>query len=204
MMNRPQGTSAAVPRKGEARAVQTLGHIARRIDANEEERHTLLPRFLQGREAVSGLLETGPELAGESLDIIMAFLDRFGKGAIRHKQSRSGIAGQRAPGELFATFSRKAAIFQHMVNLALQLEVRELQRQLEHLAGMVELIVDQYLSPVPVKPPGRAHHHIGRQPTDLKAVLVLQMRDHAFVTVHSLGKALGSIVNRGKAVAASG
>src|SRR5690606_36765085 len=123
MMHRAQGTGTAVPRKGKAGTVQTFGHVARRIDANEEELHALLPRYLQGREAVSGLLETGPELAGESLDIIMAFLDRLGKGAIRHQQSRSSIAGQRAPVELFATFSRKATIFQHMVNLALQLEV---------------------------------------------------------------------------------
>src|SRR5690606_2265992 len=119
MMHRPQGTGAAVPRKGKAGTVQTFGYIARRIDANEEERHTLLPRSVHGCEAVARLFQTGPELAGQSLDIMMAFLDRFGKGAIRHQQSRSGIAGQRAPGELFATFSRKAAIFQHMVNLAL-------------------------------------------------------------------------------------
>src|SRR5690606_41788514 len=99
MMHRPHGTGAAVPRKGKAGTVQTFGYIARRIDANEEERHTLLPRFLQGREAVGRLFKTGPELAGESLDIIMAFLACSGNVAIWLPQGRIGIAAQRATGE---------------------------------------------------------------------------------------------------------
>ena len=54
-----------MPREGEPRPVQPFADIARWIDPQEEEGHALLPRLLQCREPMRGLLETGAELAAE-------------------------------------------------------------------------------------------------------------------------------------------
>ena len=158
LMHRPQRAAAAVPRERKAGAVQPLGDVAGRIDADQEERHPLLPRPLQRREPVRGLLEAGAELARQRLEIVAARLDGPGEGGVGHDERRRRVAGQRPARQPLAALGGEVAVVERGADLVFHLQVGELQRQLEVQAGGVERVVEQQLAAVPVEPPHRADH----------------------------------------------
>ena len=98
-MDVPQRAAATDRRKGEARTVQPFDDIARRVDPQEEERHSLRAGAVQGGQPMRHLFEAGTEQVGKRFDVIAARFRRLCKALVRHPQGRCGIAGERATSE---------------------------------------------------------------------------------------------------------
>jgi hypothetical protein len=188
-------------REGEAGAVEPLGDIARRIDADEEEGHALLPGLLQRGEPVRGLLEAGAELAGQHLDIVAPLLHRAGEGGVGHQHRRRRIARQRAVGETAAIVGGEAAVAQQRVDVAAQLQIDELLGELEVAAGAVHRLVEEDLAAVPVEPAQRSHHHVGGKGADAQLVPRLVISRKPARLADPLVQQFGGVVEDGEAVA---
>ena len=200
-VHRPQGAAPAVARKGKARPVQPLGDVARRIDPDEEEGHPLRSGLLQCRQPVSGLFETGAELATQGLDVIALHLGGAGEGAVRHDDSRRRIGRESSPGQPLAAVGGKDARRRDRVDLVRHFKMRDLLGHLEMTARGVQRVVEQKLPSVQVQPAHRPDHDVGGQTPHRQPVPRQEPPLKAALDRHRLGQPLRRVVQGGKRVA---
>ena len=162
-MDAPQRAAAAVRGKGKARAVQPLGHVARLIYADEEERNAQHPRLVERGQPVGDLFEAGAELAAERLDVIAARLHRAGEAVIGHQDCRRAVRGQRAAHQAGRGGAGEVLGPDDGGDLRAQRRIGDVRGDLERAAGGVERVVYQQLFVVPVIAAQCVHHHVRRQ-----------------------------------------
>ncbi|GCC44367.1 hypothetical protein chiPu_0028426, partial [Chiloscyllium punctatum] len=109
-VDRPQRTRAAVLRKRKSRAVEQLGDVARRIDADQEERDLFQARPLQGRDAMRRLLEAGAELTRQCLEVVATGFDRFREHGVGHDERGCRVGAERAAGQQFGALAGELAV----------------------------------------------------------------------------------------------
>ncbi len=93
----PQGAGAAEAGKREAPGAEALGHVARPVHPDEEERDPPRPLALQRGHAVRGLFVAGAEAVGQQLDVVAGGFAGGEEPPVGHHHRRGEVVGKADP-----------------------------------------------------------------------------------------------------------
>ena len=189
--------------KGKARAVQPLGHIARRVHPDEEEGHAFRPAAAQRRQPVGHLFEAGAEQAAQRLKVIGAFFCRAGEAGIGHDKRRRAIGRQRPLHQRRRRWAGKAVGAQDGGDFRPHRRIGQVQRHLPVARFRPQHVGNQQLFAVPVITADRPHHDVRRQEAQAGAALA-QPVPGLGEAADLAGQRLGPFLQRREVVAVFG
>ena len=180
----PARAETAEAREAEAAGIEAAQHVASAVHMDEEERHALGARPLQGDEASADMLERRPETPAEKIDIVVEGLGGGVETLVGHDAGAGEIVGQ-LNGKEAARLPLKARLVRDVVQKLVPAEERQLMGELEDALFRRQRVGEQHAPAVAVVAADQVVHDVRGHDADLDAVRV---REHG---AQPLVKAIG-------------
>ena len=171
----PARAGAAEPGEVEPAPAETLRHVARVVDPDEEEGDTARALAAERGQAVADLLEAGAETALQDLDVVTQAAGRVEEPPVGHDDAAREIVGERETAEALGLRVRKIRALDVAVQqLAPRIE-GNLDGELEAPRRRREQLRQQHAPAVEVVAPRGLGHGVDGEDAQVGAVRVPQV-----------------------------